>query len=176
MLKTEDILLRAVEPGDIDFLLTMENDPGVWGVSSNLSPYSRFQMEQYVLNAPNDVVTNRQLRLIIEWKAGENGVLKVGAVDLFEIDLLHRRAGIGVLILKLFQNKGFGSQALEQMKTYVKQHLQLHQLHCIISKKNSPSIHVFEKAGFTRCGSYKHWLREGVRWNDACIYQLIFDE
>jgi diamine N-acetyltransferase len=176
MLKMNDILLRAVEPEDVDFLLEIENDPGIWEVSNTLAPYSRFQIEQYALNAPNDVETNKQLRLIIEWHKSPDQTLPVGAVDLFEINFLHRRAGIGISILDQFQNRGFAATALELMKTYVKVQMQLHQLHCIISETNKASIHLFEKAGFINCGTYKQWMADRGKWKNALLYQLIFDE
>jgi hypothetical protein len=72
LLDEEKLRLRALEPGDVDFLLAMENDSSVWKVSNTLAPYSRFQIEQYVLNAPNDVFTNRQLRLMIDIPDQEN--------------------------------------------------------------------------------------------------------
>ena len=48
ILKGKRLLLRAVEPSDIDLLYQWENDPLIWKVSNTITPYSRFQIEEYV--------------------------------------------------------------------------------------------------------------------------------
>ena len=64
LLRGERIWLRAIEPGDVDFIYRMENDPSVWQVGNTLVPYSRFQIEQYALALQHDIFTEKQLRLI----------------------------------------------------------------------------------------------------------------
>src|SRR5512138_2332495 len=175
MLKADDIRLRAVEPGDIDILYEWENDPGVWHVSNTLAPYSRFQIEQYVLNAANDVFGTRQLRLMIDHRHGNNTWSAAGSIDLFEIDPLNRRAGVGILIAGPLRNQGIASQAIEAMVGYAADTLMLHQLYCNISEDNLQSIHIFEKAGFVRCGEKKEWLITPLGWKDEYLYQLFLD-
>lgn len=171
-----EIRLRAVEPEDVDFLLEMENNPGLWQVSNNLAPYSRYQIEQYVLNAPNDVRSNGQLRLIIEFTGNDDSTTSVGAVDLFDIDLVNRRAGIGITVISPFRRQGIASEALELLKQYSIEHLHLHQLYCSISSINHHSIKLFEKKGFTRCGTRKEWFFHGNKWSDEILYQSFLRE
>ena len=61
-----EIGLRAPEPEDLEIMLAVENDPGLWEHSSeNTGPYTRFQMKQYIAGNTNDIFTDRQLRLMI---------------------------------------------------------------------------------------------------------------
>ena len=175
MLTRDNLRLRAVEPSDIDLLYTWENDPSIWHVSNTLAPYSRYQIEQYVLNAENDLFASRQVRFMIE-VTEENGIPAViGSIDLFEIDPLHRRAGIGILVMDPFRNKGYASRALELIIEYAAEKLFLHQLYCQISDDNTLSHKLFEKFGFTRCGTRREWLASPAGWVDEHIYQLILD-
>ena len=176
LLTEEKLRLRALEPGDVDFLLAMENDPAVWKVSNTIAPYSRFQIEQYVLNAPSDVLANRQLRLMIDIPGQNNQWITAGAVDLFDFDPLHLRAGIGILILEKYRNQGIGLQALQILVRYAFTTLGLHQLYGNISMENKSSIRLFEKLGFLACGTRKEWLREGFAWKDECMFQLLNHE
>jgi diamine N-acetyltransferase len=175
MLKAENIRLRAVEPGDIDLLYDWENDPEVWHVSNTLAPYSRYQIEQYVLSAGNDVFGSRQLRLIIDLNNEDNTWTSAGSIDLFEIDPLNRRAGVGILIAGPFRNQGIASHAIDAIITYAADTLMLHQLYCNISEDNLQSIHIFEKAGFNRCGEKQDWLITPLGWKDEYLYQLFLD-
>ncbi|MCX6279909.1 MAG: GNAT family N-acetyltransferase [Bacteroidetes bacterium] len=171
-----NIRLRALEPEDIDLLFDMENDTSIWRVSNTNAPFSRFQIEQYVIDAPNDIYANRQLRLMIDFIAPEKQKQTVGAIDLFDFDPFHQRAGIGILIIEPFRDKGIARQAMEILIRYAFTNLGLHQLFCNISMDNEPSVRLFEKLGFMRCGVKKEWLRDGAIRKDEWMFQLLCHE
>ena len=50
-LKGEHIYLRALEPKDLEVLYHWENNPAIWKVSNTFAPYSKFVLEQYLVNA-----------------------------------------------------------------------------------------------------------------------------
>ena len=166
-----EIKLRPLEPEDIDLLYEWENDMTIWEVSNTLVPFSRYILEQYILNSKQDIYESKQLRLIIETQAGQ----AVGAVDLFDFDPFHQRAGVGILIHNVSERrKGFAHDALVLLCQYANEILQLHQLYANISNDNSASIHLFEKCGFEFAGCKKDWIRSGKTWKDELIYQKIF--
>ena len=166
----ERIYLRALEPSDIDTLYKWENDPSIWHLGNTVEPFSRFALEQYILNAERDIFTSRQLRLMIVKKA-DDGV--IGSVDLFDFDPVHHRAGIGILIDAEERRNGYATEAVSLLSTYAFKTLGLHQLYCNIEKDNHASIDLFEKSGFVRCGDKKEWLRRGDSFVDELILQLI---
>ncbi|HCC29063.1 MAG TPA: GNAT family N-acetyltransferase, partial [Marinilabiliales bacterium] len=59
------LLLRALEPEDLDFLYACENNTQIWQVSHTLVPYSRYVLKQYLANAHLDIYTAKQLRLLM---------------------------------------------------------------------------------------------------------------
>src|SRR4051812_47675944 len=124
MIKGNNISLRALEPDDIDHLYKWENDSSVWHVSNTLTPYSRHVLEQYILNAHQDIFTAKQLRLVI--CLNDNTSKPIGCIDLFDFDPQHLRAGIGILISdQTERGKGFANEALSLLIDYSFKTLQL---------------------------------------------------
>jgi diamine N-acetyltransferase len=169
----KNILLRAPEPIDIDLLYTWENDQKVWHLGNTLSPYSRFEIEQFVLNSTHDIYATRQLRFMIDWHGSQHGNVTVGSVDLFDFDPHHRRAGIGILIDEKYRRNGFAGESLELLTEYCFKTLCLHQVYCNIEASNQESIRLFTRQGFKTCGLRKQWLFKNHEWSDELMLQLI---
>jgi diamine N-acetyltransferase len=172
MLEGKYIRLRPVEPSDIDFIYAMENDADVWRVSNTLVPYSRFQIEQYVLSPEHDIYTEKQLRLIIETVDPDNAK-PVGAIDLFDFSPHDLRAGLGILIIPEERRKGFAGETIGILKKYCFEVLNLHQIHCSISKDNPASLNLFLDHGFEETGTRKDWRLLDGKWMDEIVLQLI---
>ncbi|MFO7669070.1 MAG: GNAT family protein [Bacteroidales bacterium] len=174
ILEHDHISLRALEPEDLEILYLWENDPSVWPLSGTLVPYSRYVLKQYLQNAGKDIFEQKQLRLIIELREEKR---PVGAIDLFDFDPFHRRAGVGVLIAGGEDRmKGYAGEALETLKRYCFEVLGLHQLWCNITAGNHPSIRLFQSAGFTLAGEKKEWLFNGSGFESELLFQCIKDK
>jgi diamine N-acetyltransferase len=145
MIKGKKITLRALELADAELLYQWENDMTLWHLSNTLTPFSKFTLEQYILNAHQDIFTIKQLRLMIDL-VEENKT--IGSIDLFDFDPNHRRAGLGILILRDYRGKGYASEALDLMIDYGFQTLKLHQLFCNIGVSNKESLNLFTKKKF----------------------------
>ena len=171
LLTGERISLRAVEPEDLDFLYFCENDTSVWRVSNTQKPYSKFILRQYIEASAEDIYTAKQVRLIIEKKEDQKAI---GAIDLFDFDPYHQRAGIGIIISdKSELQKGFAREALQLVINYSFMHLNLHQLYCNIGENNTASIKLFTTCGFVQCGSKSDWLKTPTGWENELLFQLI---
>ena len=173
LLQGKHIRLRMPEPTDVDILYQWENDLSVWRVSTTVVPFSRFQMEQYIMNSQHDNYIERQLRLMIDLVVVEASKKTIGCIDLFDFDPLHRRAGIGILIIPNEREKGYAAEALGLLIRYSFEIIQLHQLYCNITSDNNPSIRLFTKAGFIQCGVKKEWRIIDGKWTDEIMFQLI---
>lgn len=168
----ENVKLRAVEPQDIDCIFKWENNHTLWHLSNTLIPFSKFDLEQYVMNADKDIYQVKQLRLMIDF-CHEEQSKAIGCIDLFDFDPTHKRAGIGILIDDNEQNKGFASIALDLIIDYAFNTLNLHQLYCNIEEDNKKSLSLFKKKHFQEIGVKKDWnLRDG-KWINEYSLQLI---
>ncbi|RZJ30578.1 MAG: diaminopimelate epimerase [Flavobacterium sp.] len=170
-LKGENIYLRALEPEDLEFLHSIENDENIWEVSNTQTPYSKFLIKRYLENAQQDIYEAKQLRLAIcrnkEFRA-------VGLIDLFDFDPRNRRAGIGIMIKDKDQRgKGVGSEALALLIGYSFHQLNLHQIYANIDTGNEASISLFTKFGFNKIGTKKDWNIAGGKFKDESLFQLI---
>lgn len=171
-LKSEHIYLRPLEPADLDFLYSLENDTQVWQVSNTSSPYARHVLQQYLDQASADIYTVKQLRLLICNYQHQ----PVGAIDLFDFDPAHQRAGIGITIAKTFRQQHFATEALHLISLYCREHLLLHQLYCSIATTNTSSLRLFQKAGFDQIGTRKEWIRTNLGWLDVIEFQKFLNK
>ena len=168
MLKGEQIYLRTLEPSDADIILKWENNSDNWRVSNTLVPFSRKLIEDYV-NSAQDIYSIKQLRFIICLVENDK---EIGAIDLFDFDPYHHKVGLGILIAELEDRRnGYAKEAVLLIKEYCFNHLNLHQVYCNILSKNKASIDLFEKSGFTICGTKKDWIKNKEGWLDELMLQ-----
>lgn len=167
-LKGKKVLLRALEPEDLDFLYLLENDTNLWEISGTQHPYSRHVLKQYLENAHRDIYEVKQLRLAICDLKGE----LIGLIDLFDFDPKHERVGLGLVILHQDKrNKGLGAEAVDLVTSFAFSTLNVRQVFAHVLEDNTPSINLFEKLGFARTGIKKDWVRWQGAYKDQYLYQ-----
>jgi diamine N-acetyltransferase len=173
-LQGKNVILRAVEPEDLEWLYKWENSPEVWLVSNTLVPFSRYVLREYLKVAQDDIFTTKQLRLMIDLVDSKT---TIGSIDLFEFDPFNMRAGIGVLVAaNEHRRQGFADEALELLIRYAFGTLKMHQLFCNVSSGNTASIHLFQKHRFVITGEKKDWMRTSRGWENEFLLQLINPE
>ncbi len=172
ILSKENISFRAVELSDVGILLKWENNIETWHLSNTLIPFSRFDIEQYVMNAGKDIFAIKQLRLIIDLKESDQNI-SIGCIDLFDFEPKHQRAGVGILIDDAFRKKGFASISLDLMIEYAFNILNLHQLYCNIETDNKISLSLFQNKGFEIAGLKKDWNYKTDKWIGEYLLQKI---
>ncbi len=164
------IRFRALEPEDIDLLFEWENDAEIWEISNTFEPFSKYILAKYIKDSNRDIYESKQIRMIIETLEGK----AVGAIDLFDFDPFHFRAGVGILIHDEKDRKlGYASDALKLLCTYATDYLRLHQLYANISEDNLASIHLFKSNGFELVGTKKDWRRTLDGWKNELMFQKI---
>lgn len=171
-MRSENLQLRALEPADVDLLYKWENNADIWHLSNTLTPFSRFVLEQYVLNAGDDIYTAKQLRLMIDLHKLDP-VKTIGCIDIFDFDPINMRAGIGIMIIKEEREKGFASESLDLILDYAFNLIGLHQLYANVIAVNTASLELFKKKHFSVIGIKREWIRMGDGWADEYLLQLI---
>ncbi|MGB5941960.1 MAG: GNAT family N-acetyltransferase [Leeuwenhoekiella sp.] len=169
-LKGQKCYLRALEPTDIDLLISVENNERFWHLSNTLAPFSEYTLNEYLANAHRDIYEIKQLRLVICMPSNE----AIGFIDLFDFDPKNKRAGLGILIdNEENRSKGFGQEAIALLLKYCFTYLDLHQVFANILEDNKGSIKLFEKLGFKRTGTKKDWHNTGKTFKTEFLYQYI---
>ncbi len=167
-LQGKNIKLRLLEPTDLEWLMQVENDESMWHLSNTHEPYTAQQLADYIANAKVEIFEALQMRWVVSFQ-NQN----VGLIDLFDLDRHHKRAGVGILITKAFQNQKLGSEALQLLVEHAFQFLKLHQLYANINTDNLPSLKLFQNAGFEINGTKKDWNIYDTKTIDEHFLQLI---
>lgn len=169
MLRDKNIYLRGVEMEDLVLIEDLENTPENWMHSGTLIPFSRKSIEEYILSI-RDLNSDKQYRWIISTIKEDKSI---GAIDVFEFDSIHRRAGIGIIIKEQFRKNGYASDAINLLCDYAFSFLNLHQLWATIIDSNIASQRLFEKSDFHKIASKPNWILSNGEWHDEFIYQRI---
>ena len=164
------VRLRAMEPEDLEFLYTIENDMELWDIGITNVPYSRYALYNYLSECKNDIYTDHQLRLIVTSEQGEC----IGIVDLVNFDPKHLRAELGIVIQKKFRGQGYGKAAVRELLIYAHDVIHLHQLYAVVSVANQLSMRLFTQLGFEDSGILRDWLYNGDDWHDAKLLQFFY--
>lgn len=163
----KNIRLRALEPEDLDWLFALENDESLWHVSQTHQPFSKYILSEYIKNAKQTLFEALQMRWVIQEKK------PVGLIDLYDFDPFHKRAGVGVIMVTDFQDKGFATEALQLLISYSFDYIKLHQLYAQITATNVKSLRLFQKLGFEITGTKKDWNQIKNTYYDEHFLQLI---
>ena len=166
-----NVALRALEPEDVELLYEWENDMALWVYSETIKPFSKQQLKQYIQGINLDIYQSKELKLIIETE--QETPTPVGIIDMFDFDPYHNRAGVGIMVHKKFEGKGYASEALSLFIDYCFKTLGIMQLYCSIATNNQKSIRLFKAKGFEQTGVRKRWRKVGNRFFDEGFYQLI---
>ena len=172
MLENDAVKLRALEPEDLDVFYKWENDITLWSWGCTLAPYSRYELREYILST-KDIYESKQLRFVVEIKKDAK---PVGMIDLYDFEPYHKRAAVGIIIDKEYQNKGLAGAALSLLCEYSFSFLKLRQLYAFIPVKNIPSKRLFLRSGFEEKGLLHDWLQTVEGYEDVLIVSLINDD
>ena len=169
-LENENLLLRALEPEDLDILYKWENNSELWKYGSTLAPYSKFALRDYLTDSLQGIFYTRQLRLMAIEK---QSAAVIGAVDLYDYDPIHQRAGIGILVDSRYRHKGWGTVILNLTADYAFDILYLNQLYAYIPISNANSFNLLSKCGYEQAGVLKAWQKTANGFEDVWLMQLV---
>lgn len=170
MLQSDRISLRAPEPEDLETLYRWENDTTLWQHGNTLNLLSRFALKEFIATCSESIFDTKQTRLMIT--RTRDGLL-LGAVDLFNLDVFHQRAGIGIMIDAEFLRQGIAREAINMVTAYCFKWLHLHQIFAHVSQSNTASIGLFRACGFEETGILKDWIKESEAYQNVVVLQLL---
>lgn len=169
-LREENVRLCALEPDDVELIMSIENDSESWIFSGVSAPVSHNALVQYALDYDADPLKTGQLRLTIKIDGTQN---PVGLIDLFEIDFINSHAFVGIYVIKQFRNQGIAGRALKALAPYTHEVLNLNSLCAKVCTSNDISLNLFEKAGYVKKGVLSDWIRCSDRSYSVALMQLM---
>ena len=155
----EHIFLREVRREDVNenYYQWMNDNEITRYTESRFYPYSTEQLQIYVSSL--DGKRESVFLAIIE----KTSVQHIGNIKLGNIDWIHRRADIGVIIGdKNCWGQGYAGEAIALLSEYAFRKLNLHKVWAGCYANNIGSIRAFKKAGFTEEGvQRRHYYYDG---------------
>lgn len=166
------VILRSMEPEDMDMLQEMINDPDIEGMVGGWSyPVSRYeQMKWY-----ESVVCDKQnLRFIIEEK---NTREALGMMGLMEIDWKNRTAESAIKLKKdAPKRQGYATDAEFTLMQFAFESMQLHRLSAEILEYNTASIALHEKCGARREGLKREAVFKKGKYHNVVCYGVFYED
>ena len=172
LLDGELVVLRAVEPEDVDLMYLVENDTSLWQYGNSNVPYSRYALGRFIEQSSGDIYADGQLRLTVRTCKG----VPVGFVDLQNFDHTHSRAEVGIVILPEMQGRGYASEALRLLSRYATAVLRLHLLYAVVSEDNDVACSLFSRSGFRLSCTLPEWLKASNGYANARLYVKILTQ
>lgn len=163
------VILRAMEPEDLDVLYQIENDASLWDVGVVNVPYSRYVLRDYISRASGDAYTDGQVRLMVE---NTEGVV-VGIVDLVNFDARNRKAEVGIVIQPQYRHQSYATEALTSLADYARRVLHIHQLYAFVEPSNISSMGLFRKLGYQEIAELPDWLYDGETYHQAVLLAKV---
>jgi RimJ/RimL family protein N-acetyltransferase len=151
MIDLGEVVLRPLEPNDVDSLYSFRND---WQVIQNLggfsAGYSRANLEDWVKRH-----SNREDEIL--WTIASAVTNEcIGHVGLYQIDNRVRKAEFAIVIGDCrWWGRGLGKRVTEVVVAWGFSQLNLHKITLGVLTSNPRAIHIYEALGF-RCEGVLH--------------------
>ena len=168
----EKVLLRAMEPEDMEMYREMVNDPDIEQMLGGWSfPVSSVEQRQWYERVAMD---KRNLRFTIEDQStGE----ALGMIYLSELDWKNRTAVYGMKLKKNApKRKGYASDSEFTLMRYAFLELGFHRLSSEVLDYNTPSIGTKEKCGAKREGLKRSAVFKDGAYHDVICYGVLYED
>lgn len=164
------VLLRAMEPEDMELYREMANDPETERLLGGWSfPIAKQEQRAWYERAVTD---KKNLRFTVVIK--ETGEA-IGMLNLVDIDWKNGSAFHGIR-LKENKGKGYGTDAVMALMRYAFEELRLVRLDTSIIEFNIPSQGLYKKCGWTIEGTKKKAIYREGRHHDSLIVGITNDD
>jgi RimJ/RimL family protein N-acetyltransferase len=149
MIKGNNIFLRPLELTDSSFMLKLLNDLDISALEGkNEFLKNEFQQKTWF---ENNIVNENRLSFIIVDQAS---IEKVGYLSFKYLNHVRTNGHIGIKIDPIFQKKGYGTDSLNTIMSYLFLKMNLNRLQSTIAEYNKGSLKLF----VDKCG----WKKEGI--------------
>jgi len=162
VLETERLILRKIEPKDVEAVLKIYGDPK----AAEYDWFNPIESEEKAMKFIHHFNKEYEEQEEITWGITRKGDgAFIGTCCLGDFDDDARRSEIGYVLLRNEWNKGYATEAVKALVTFGFEIMNLNRIEAFITPGNDASIRVLKKANF---------LQEGiVRERDLIKGELV---
>lgn len=164
-----EITLRPIKKEDLELRVKWFSDPEVIKYLGSSIRHSESIQELQEKWLKEYFENDRKRHFVI--LADDN---PIGLIGLNDIDLNDKNAGLFITIgEKDYWGKGIGAKALELIKAYAFDKLDLHKIYLSVYAANAGAIRLYEKCGYVHDGRLKDHVRIDDTWCDEVLMSLF---
>ena len=168
MLTGEHVVLRAIEPDDLETLRTWRNDPALRRNFRQREAISADQQRSWYERMSAD--PNQHLYAI------EAGGMLVGAGGLLYVDTVSRHADFSLYIGGSYVDDMYAPDAARVLLDHGFGELGLHRVWVEVYAFDTKKQALVEQLGFALEGRHRDHRHEDGRWYDSLFYGLLSGE
>lgn len=169
-LKTERLVLRRLVDSDANDIFKLRSDHELMRYVAR--PLAK--SEQDALNLIHKVEAGIQTGESINWGITLKGDDQViGVAGIVRTSPEHHRAEIGYLLASEHQRKGITAEAIKEILNYGFNQLHLHLIEAVTDPRNTASISVLKKLGFSMDGHFRENTFYEGNFLDSMHFSLL---
>lgn len=172
IIENKNIYLRPLQVKDItDEYVNGLNDPDVnkYLVNVRLNVQTFKSVEKYVQSN-----IENPLAILFGIFLKQHTEPLIGTVYVSGIDFFHFLASVGLcLFAKRAWRKGYGFNAMEKVKDYLFDQLELHYIEAGVYAENIQSIKLFKRVGFSEIYRVRNKYRYADSFKEVIIFGLV---
>lgn len=171
---TERLLLRQAALSDAPEMFAYRSNPAIHQFLSSV-PNSISECEQFIANLVEELnVPGTWFQVVIVQQETDT---VIGDIGLHFIDSEpQQQVEIGYTLSPDFHGQGIATEAVQEIITYLFNHLQKHRVTASVDPYNEPSIRLLERIGFRKEAHFKKSLLFKGEWVDDVIYACLKEE
>lgn len=175
-LETERLILRKFKEADVDTFFNYRTNPQVMLYQDEgWVNYKYEQAVEFIKKQMNfePGICGTWFQIAIELK--DTGNL-IGDIAIHTLPEDINQAEIGFSLNPIYQNKGFGIEAVICLLGYIFNVLNMHRVVAITDVRNKPSIKLLEKAGMRKEGHFIKNIWYKGEYTDEYLFALLNEE
>lgn len=171
IIQTERTLLRPIAQTDCEAVFAYRSDK-VSNRYQGWIPETLDEVKAFIDKNPKAFNTpNTWFQLVIMDRASD---LLIGDIGIHFID--EHQCELGCTVSKVFQGKGFATEALSGVISYLFNKLKKHRITTSIDPQNINSIHLMQHLGFRKEGHFKQSIFINDSWVDDVVFAILNSE
>jgi diamine N-acetyltransferase len=174
MINGERIYLRLPELSDLDSLHKLRNQEENWFFVKQYRPVSREESVEWIKKATEKAQKMTDYKFVIVNKE-INEVIGVANVN--QVDFISRTTKLSIILMKEFQNNGYGTEAIKLLLDFSFNTLNLELVIIDVMSNNPRGIKVYgEKVKFKKDGTLRRRGFENNEYWDKIYLSMTKEE
>lgn len=183
MFRHDDILLRVVEPDDLERLRAHRNDPSTWAMLTDVHLLTaedqcrwyeglRDRRRRYFV--AQELPADRAVPFLDADALGADAA--VGLVRMDEIDQTNRSIRVGCDVFPGYRGRGLGTRIFAATLAYAFDVLNMHRVWLAVIATNAVARRIYDRQGLMEEGCYREAIFRDGRYVDYVVMSILEHE